>query len=488
MSGIKPVRRWQPPFYPFKREKAGKRLLAKIERIIKGPLFGCRMCGNCLLQETAFICPMECPKGLRNGPCGGVTPSKRCYVDETRLCVWNCIYERAVRTGREEKLLEVLPPIDWNNAGCETWGGVIRQVRKTGSGGFITGIMSGDKKKRSAVWESVFRTIRQPEWWNGDSDYHKPSSDEPVSGLESALRLGRFVVATEVVPPISADTATLIKNIELVKPFVSAINFTDASSAIPKMSAVACSKIALETGAEPVFQIAARDTTRTGLQSAVIGASSIGIRNILCITGDNPIIGLSPASSMNVVDIDSVQMLWILRRMRDEGIYLDGRNMKNPPKLFLGASSTPTACEPALQAIRDHKKINAGAQFIQTNIIFEPEKLDLWLEQLDKRSVLDKVYILVGVTPLRSYRMAVYLNEKIPGITLPRSIFDRMEKAGNKAPEEGVQISLEIIEKIKGKRGVNGLHLMTLGWESIVERILRDSGLFPAYDNLPDHN
>lgn len=146
MSGIKPVRRWQPPFYPFKREKAGKRLLAKIERIIKGPLFGCRMCGNCLLQETAFICPMECPKGLRNGPCGGVTPSKRCYVDETRLCVWNCIYERAVRTGREEKLLEVLPPIDWNNAGCETWGGVIRQVRKTGSGGFITGIMSGDKK------------------------------------------------------------------------------------------------------------------------------------------------------------------------------------------------------------------------------------------------------------------------------------------------------------------------------------------------------
>ena len=482
MSGIKPVRRWQPPFYPFKREKAGKRLLAKIERIIKGPLFGCRMCGNCLLQETAFICPMECPKGLRNGPCGGVTPSKMCYVDETRLCVWNCIYERAFRTGREEKLLEVLPPLDWNKAGCETWGDVIRQVRKVGTGRFINGIMSADKEKRTTVWESVFRTIRQPEWWNGDSDYHKPASDEPVSGLESALRLGKFVVATEVVPPISANAATLVKNIELVKPFVSAVNFTDASSATPKMSAIACSKLALETGAEPVFQIAARDTTRTGLQSTVIGASGVGIRNILCITGDNPVIGPSPASSMNMVDIDSVQMLWILRRMRDEGIYLDGRKMKNPPKFFLGASSTPTASEPALQAIRDHKKVNAGAQFIQTNIIFEPEKLDLWLEQLDKRSVLDKVYILVGVAPLKSYRMAVYLNEKVPGITLPGSILERMEKAGDIAQEEGVQIALEIIEKIKDKRGVNGIHLMTLGWESIVERIVREAGLLTSSD------
>lgn len=482
MSGIKPVRRWQPPFYPFKREKAGKRLLAKIERIIKGPLFGCRMCGNCLLQETAFICPMECPKGLRNGPCGGVTPSKMCYVDETRLCVWNCIYERAFRTGREEKLLEVLPPLDWNKAGCETWGDVIRQVRKVGTGRFINGIMSADKEKRTTVWESVFRTIRQPDWWNGDSDYHKPASDEPVSGLESALRLGKFVVATEVVPPISANAATLVKNIELVKPFVSAVNFTDASSATPKMSAIACSKLALETGAEPVFQIAARDTTRTGLQSTVIGASGVGIRNILCITGDNPVIGPSPASSMNMVDIDSVQMLWILRRMRDEGIYLDGRKMKNPPKFFLGASSTPTASEPALQAIRDHKKVNAGAQFIQTNIIFEPEKLDLWLEQLDKRSVLDKVYILVGVAPLKSYRMAVYLNEKVPGITLPGSILERMEKAGDIAQEEGVQIALEIIEKIKDKRGVNGIHLMTLGWESIVERIVREAGLLTSSD------
>jgi hypothetical protein len=107
MSGIKPARRWQPAFYPFKREKLSRRLLAKTELLVKGPIFGCRMCGNCLLQETAFICPMECPKGMRNGPCGGVTPEKNCYIDETRKCIWYSIYKRALKKGREEKLLGV---------------------------------------------------------------------------------------------------------------------------------------------------------------------------------------------------------------------------------------------------------------------------------------------------------------------------------------------------------------------------------------------
>ncbi len=133
MSGFKPARRWQPAFYPFKKEKFSRRLLAKTELLIKGPVLGCRMCGNCLLQETAFICPMECPKGMRNGPCGGVTPEKNCYIDETRKCVWYAIYKRALKTGREEKLLEILPPLDWNKVGTETWGDVVRQVRKVGT-------------------------------------------------------------------------------------------------------------------------------------------------------------------------------------------------------------------------------------------------------------------------------------------------------------------------------------------------------------------
>ncbi|MBW6502461.1 MAG: methylenetetrahydrofolate reductase C-terminal domain-containing protein [Bacteroidales bacterium] len=484
MSGIKPARRWQPAFYPFKKEKRGKRMLARVELMVKGPLFGCRMCGNCLLQETAFICPMECPKGMRNGPCGGVTPSKRCYVDETRWCVWNSIYERALRKGREEKLMEVLPPLDWNKVGCETWGDVVWQIRKVGTGRFIRSIVSKNSGERSAVWESVFMTVRQPGWWKGDSDFHSPSYNEPVSNLERRLRSGDFVVATEVVPPPGPDSGKLVNGIEMVKPFVTAINFTDASAATPKMSSIACSKIALDLGAEPVLQIAARDTTRTGLQSAVIGASGMGIKNILCITGDSSRIGPAPVSDMNFVDLDSVQMLWILRRMRDDGIFLDGRKIKDPPRYFLGAAISPFAADPQLQAIRDHKKVNAGAQFFQTNIIFEPDRLDLWLGQLEKRGILDRVYILVGVAPMKSIRMAHYLHSKVPGITLPDKILKRMERAGDSAGEEGIQIALETIEKVRSKKGVNGIHLMTLGWEAAVERIVKEAGLAVAGADL----
>jgi methylenetetrahydrofolate reductase (NADPH) len=436
------------------------------------------MCGNCLLQETAFICPMECPKGMRNGPCGGVTPEKNCYIDETRKCVWHAIYKRALKKGREEILLEVLPPLDWDKVGTETWGDVARQIRKIGAAKFIGSIFSKDKIRKAEVWDSVFKTIRQPDWWQGDSDYHPAVNEEPVSNLERRLHKGEFVIATEVTPPLGANTGKLIKDIGLVKPYVTAINFTDNSSARPRMSSIACCNAALDLKAEPILQIASRDTTRCGLQSDIVGANGMGIYNILCISGDSPKVGPSPVSSMNFVDVDSVQMLWILRRMRDDGIYLDGRKMKDHPKLFLGAATSPFASDPVLQAIKDHKKINAGAQFFQTNLVFEPDRLDLWLEQLDKRGILNKVYILIGIAPLKSLKIAQYLHQKVPGVSLPENILKRMEKAGESAPEEGVQIALELISSIKRKQGVNGIHIMTLGWESIVQRIVTEAGLF----------
>ena len=145
MPGFTPGRRWQPAYRPFKNEPLSLRALEAVERIVKGPLFGCRMCGNCLLQETAFICPMECPKGLRNGPCGGSTAEK-CYVDETRPCIWYKIYERAFEMGREEILLEVLPPLDWDKVGGETWGDVYHQVRSVGTQKFLSGVISSDKE------------------------------------------------------------------------------------------------------------------------------------------------------------------------------------------------------------------------------------------------------------------------------------------------------------------------------------------------------
>jgi methylenetetrahydrofolate reductase (NADPH) len=476
-----PGRRWQPAYAPFKKETFGRLALRNIEQVIKGPLFGCRMCGNCLLQETAFICPMECPKGMRNGPCGGSTP-EYCYVDKSRPCIWYKIYERSVRMGREEKLLEVLPPLDWEKTGCETWGDVIGQVKKLGTGKVIGGLLSRDGTNRTATWNGIFQPVRQPEWWNGDDKYHAPKTSEPASDLERQLRSGKFVVACEIAPPLSISTNKLVSNIKTVWPYVSAINFTDNASATPRMTSWACSKIAIEQGAEPVMQIAARDRTRAGLQGEVVGACALGVRNILCVTGDSAVLAPQPRGRMEINDLDSIQMLWILRRMRDEGRYLDGREIKFPPKFFLGAAASPYASEPKFQAIREQKKVNAGAQFFQTNLVYDVERMETWLNELAKRDMLDKVYILVGITPLKSLKMARYMTE-VPGVYVPDAILKRMEAAdaGGNAAEEGVQIALEIARKVKGyeKQGIHGLHIMPVGWEEIVPRIVSEAGLLP---------
>lgn len=476
MPGFTPAPRWQPPYYHFGREKLSSRLLEAVERMVKGPMFGCRMCGNCLLQETAFICSMECPKGIRNGPCGGSTP-EHCYIDETRPCIWYKIYERSFKMGRQEILLEVLPPLDWEKVGGETWGDVAAQVRKVGVRPFFGGLLSRDPVKRTMAWDSVFQPVRQPEWWQGDSKYHAPTYTEPVSELEKRLKAGEFVVTAEVAPPLTIATNKLIKNIEMVKPYVAAVNFTDCPSATPRMSSWACSTIAVQNGAEPVMQIAARDLTRVSLQAEVLGATALGVRNILCLSGDSMKLSPSPRGRMDVVDLDSVQMLWILRRMRDEGKYLDGRSIKFPPKFFLGAAASPFASEPKFQAIREHKKINAGAQFFQTNLIYDPEGLEIWLNELEKRNILDKVYILAGITPLKSLKVALYMKNEVPGVFVTDPLIKRMEAAGDGAEEEGVKITLEIIEKIRKYPQIHGIHIMAVGWEEIVPRIVTEAGL-----------
>lgn len=476
-----PGRRWQPPFMPFSRISLGRRLLTFIEKSIKGPLWGCRMCGNCLLQDTAFVCPMECPKGLRNGPCGGSTPES-CYVDKTRPCIWYKIYDRSFQMGRQEMLMEVLPPLDWEKVGTETWGDVVRQIKQMGTGKVAKGLIMGSTKERSGTWDGIFHPIRQPDWWQGDDTYHEPKYSEPASELERRLKAGEFVVACEVAPPLSVTAEKLIGNIDLVKPYVTAINFTDNASATPRMTSWACSKIALERGAEPVLQIAARDRTRTGLQGEIMGAAALGVRNVLCVTGDSPVLAPGPRGRMDINDLDAIQMLWILRRMRDDGRYLDGREIKFPPRFFLGAAASPFASDPKFQALREHKKANAGAQFFQTNLVYDVERMEIWLNELAKRSILEKIYILVGITPLKSLKMARYLTG-MPGVYIPQEILKRMEAAdaaGN-PQEEGVQIALELARSIRRyeNQGIHGLHIMPVGWEAIVPRIVIEAGLLP---------
>ena len=481
MPGLTPGRRWQPAYTPFKKQDFGDRALQVLERSVKGPLFGCRMCGNCLLQETALICPMECPKGLRNGPCGGST-SEYCYVDESRPCVWYKIYERSFRYGRQELLLEVLPPLDWDKVGQDSWRDIFKNITKLGWKKTASGLLSRSKQVRAATWDGVFQPVRQPDWWQGDTRYHPPAYSEPISDLERRLVAGEFVVTAEVTPPTSSNTNKLSETIEEVKPFIAALNFTDNASAMPRMSSSACCQVALQQGGEPVLQISARNRSRSNLQSEVVGASALGVRNILCVTGDSAKLSPAPHESMEINDLDAIQMLWLLRRMRDEGKYLGGREIKYPPKYFLGAAASPFSSNPRFQALREQKKVNAGAQFFQTNLVYDIDGMETWLNELAQRSVLDKVFILIGVTPLKSLRMAHVLT-KVPGVYLPQAVLKRMEKAdsaGN-AREEGVQIAIELIHKIKTYQGqgVNGIHLMPVGWDEIIPRIIREADLLP---------
>jgi len=226
MPGLTPGRRWQPAYLPFHAEPPLDRAVEALERAIKGPLFGCRMCGNCLLQETAFICPMECPKGLRNGPCGGSTP-EHCYVDPTRPCVWYRIYARAEKLGRSEKLMEVLPPLDWEKVGTETWLDVIRRWRQAGGLKASLKGLTATPPARAQAWEGFFKSIRQPDWWQGDAEPHPAPAHLPVSTLEDKLTSGQFVVTAEISPPLAASPDDVVKKINLLRDHIDAANFTD---------------------------------------------------------------------------------------------------------------------------------------------------------------------------------------------------------------------------------------------------------------------
>ncbi len=471
MPGFTPGRRWQPAYYAFHNDSIPQKALATFERLVKSPLFGCRMCGNCLLQETAFICPMECPKGLRNGPCGGSTP-EHCYVDNTRPCIWYKIYERSEKLGQSEKLLEVLPPLDWEKVGTEQWWDLFELWKERG--GLKATLKAIASKDRMVIFEHFMAEYRQPDWWQGDDQPHPAPEHEPVSTLEEKLVKGKFVVTAEVAPPISASATDLIKKVIMLKDFVDAVNFTDNPSATSRMSPLASSVLCLQNGVEPVMQIAARDTNRAGVQSIILGAAALGVHNVLCLTGDHSRLGPEPHSRMDIWDLDSIQLIWLLRRMRDEGHFLDQREIKTPPTLFIGAASSPNASEQRFQIIRETKKVNAGAQFFQTNLIYDVDAFKAYLDLLDKADILSRAFILAGITPIRSVKAAHMMNS-VPGVRIPPAIIERMEKSAD-AKEEGIQIVLEIIEQIKDLP-INGIHFMAVGWESIVPRMVTESGL-----------
>jgi methylenetetrahydrofolate reductase (NADPH) len=293
------------------------------------------------------------------------------------------------------------------------------------------------------------------------------------------LRSGRFVITAEIAPALGATTDIIRKKVGWLKEYVTAANFTDNASAIARMSSIASSKICLDAGLEPVMQLQARDRNRITIASDAMGAAGLGIRNILCLSGDHGCMGRTPMPKPDQFDIDAIQMLWILRRMRDEGVYLDGREIKHRPQVFLGAAASPFGMPPELEAIRTEKKINAGAQFLQTMPVFDYDRFTGWLEALDKRNLLNKIHILAGLTPLRSDRAARTMAANLPGVIIPPAILKRMEEAGDPQAqqEEGIAIALAMMENLKRTPKISGIHVMAIHWEEIVPRLVKESGL-----------
>ena len=478
-------RRFQEPWLPLRRDPFPARLLAAVERWIKGWLFGCRMCGNCIIQETMFVCPMTCPKGLRNGLCGEAG-ADHCVVDETRPCTWFIIYERAKKAGKLDKLLEINAPLDGARAGHEAWYSLLRFWFGRKQGPSLPDMIM-DRQKFDQEYEKLLFELRQPDWWQGDAVYHAPAYDKPVSLLEANLRERPFVTTAEIEAPLDNSPAEVAAKVNLLRDYVVSVNFADNAFAASRMSSTAGCKLCIDEGFEAVMQIQARDRSRVLVESDVIGAAGLGVQNILCLGGNYFDCGMQPISKPDQYDLDVVQMLWILRRMRDEGKLLDGRELEKPPRFFLGAASSPFAAVPEYVAVRVEKKVNAGAQFIQTQMIFDHGRFMDWLEALDRRSLLGKVYVLASVMPLRGFEEARSFVGGA-GHSMPLEVVQRMERAYEKdlecggrqfQIEEGVTIALDMLEKLKKTPGIKGVHLMSGGQEEIVPGLVREAQLPP---------
>lgn len=299
------------------------------------------------------------------------------------------------------------------------------------------------------------------------------------SRLCQLLSKGNFAVTAECGPPRGASTEAVRKKGALLKGYVDAVNVTDNQTAIVRMSSIAACTHLLRMGIEPVMQMVTRDRNRIALQSDIMGAFSLGIKNVLCLSGDHQTFGSQP-EAMNVYDIDSMQLLNTLKIMRDEGKDMSGFELNVAPQMFLGAAENPFADPFEFRVLRLAKKINAGADFIQTQCVYDMQRFKEWMRQAHEQGLTEKVHILAGVTPLKSARMAKYMASKVAGMIVPESIVKRMEAAPKEtAAEEGIKICLETIRELRNIPGVHGVHIMAIEWEEKVTEIVKAAGLYP---------
>jgi len=299
------------------------------------------------------------------------------------------------------------------------------------------------------------------------------------STLEKILTAGHFAFTGELGPPRGANLDAIRKKAQPLKGMVDAVNITDNQTAVVRMSSWAASLFAISEGLEPNFQMVCRDRNRLAMQSDILGAYAHGVRNMLCLSGDHQQFGDHPQSK-GVFDIDSIQLIGMVKNMRDEGKFLNGQEIDGAPKMFIGAAANPFAEPFEWRVYRLAKKIAAGADFIQTQCVFNMEKMREWIKRANDMGLTEKVYILAGVTPMKSLGMARYMKSKVPGMDVPDYVIDRIKGVDkSKQADEGIKIACEQIAEFKEMKGVAGVHLMPIEWEHKVPEIAERAGMLP---------
>jgi methylenetetrahydrofolate reductase (NADPH) len=304
-------------------------------------------------------------------------------------------------------------------------------------------------------------------------------SPKTPSKLEKIMAEGHLGVTSECGPPRGSDPEVIKKKGEGLKGYVDAVNVTDNQTSVVRTSSLACCIHLKLMGLEPVLQMVTRDRNRIAIQSDILGAASFDLYNILCLSGDHQSFGDNP-QAQNVYDLDSMQLINTVRYMRDEGKFLGGDEIKRPPQMFVGAAANPFADPFEIRVPRLAKKIEAGAEFIQTQCIYNLEKFEKWVELARDRGLTEKVYIMAGVTPMKSAGMAKYMKNRVPGMDVPDEVVKRMSGVPkDKQGEEGITICVETIQRLKEVKGVSGFHIMAIEWEERVPEIVKRAGLYP---------
>jgi 5,10-methylenetetrahydrofolate reductase len=297
------------------------------------------------------------------------------------------------------------------------------------------------------------------------------------TNLEKILESGRFAVTAEAGPPKGTSAAVIQKKGEILRNCCDAVNVTDNQTAIVRMSSLAGCVLLKQVGVEPVMQMVVRDRNRLALQSDVLGAIGLGIGNFLCLSGDHQKFGNHPTAK-GVFDIDSIQLIQTLKKMRDEKKFLSDEEISGEVPIYIGAAANPFADPFDYRVKRLAKKVKAGVDFIQTQAVYDIPRFTGYMEMVCDLGLDKQVHILAGVIPIRTVGMARYMRDYVSGVSVPDEIITRLEQAPN-AKEEGLKIILEIIEQLKEIPGVHGIHIMAVGWEDIVPQIVTKAGLMP---------